>query len=195
MVLYICLTVSRKIALHLWFFFQVESNPYHYDSHVQLIKLLRESGDLDKVRNARESMSKIFPLTQGNNYYSSIYELLVVCSTCNLKKCIICKLKIILLTKTHLFTVLLLFQSKYSTCSAHYYYFYYFPVCQGHLYMSCVRSLSDPRRYYTSSDKWNHQKSGRSSMVVEKVWRLLGVFVSGRTDCITRIKTPLSNWR
>ncbi|CAH3157953.1 unnamed protein product [Porites lobata] len=43
---------------------QVESNPYHYDSHVQLIKLLRESGDLDRVRNARESMSKIFPLTQ-----------------------------------------------------------------------------------------------------------------------------------
>ena len=55
-----------KVSLHLRLFFQVESNPYHYDSHVQLIKLLRESGDLDRVRNARESMSKIFPLTQGN---------------------------------------------------------------------------------------------------------------------------------
>ena len=55
-----------KVLLHLRLFFQVESNPYHYDSHVQLIKLLRESGDLDRVRNARESMSKIFPLTQGN---------------------------------------------------------------------------------------------------------------------------------
>lgn len=43
---------------------QVTSNPYHYDSHVQLIKLLRQSGDLDKVRSAREGMSKIFPLTQ-----------------------------------------------------------------------------------------------------------------------------------
>lgn len=43
---------------------QVASNPYHYDSHVELIKLLRESGDLDKVRQAREGMSKIFPLTQ-----------------------------------------------------------------------------------------------------------------------------------
>ena len=55
-----------KVPLHLRLFFQVESNPYHYDSHVQLIKLLRECGDLDRVRNARESMSKIFPLTQGN---------------------------------------------------------------------------------------------------------------------------------
>ncbi|KAJ7387452.1 positive regulation of histone deubiquitination [Desmophyllum pertusum] len=43
---------------------QVEKSPYHYDSHVELIKLLRESGDLDRVRNAREGMSKIFPLTQ-----------------------------------------------------------------------------------------------------------------------------------
>ncbi|KAL9980223.1 hypothetical protein ACROYT_G008778 [Oculina patagonica] len=43
---------------------QVASNPYHYDSHVELIKLLRESGDLDKVRNAREGMSKVFPLTE-----------------------------------------------------------------------------------------------------------------------------------
>ena len=40
-------------------------NPYHYDSHVELIKLLRQSGDLDKVRNAREGMNKIFPLTEG----------------------------------------------------------------------------------------------------------------------------------
>ena len=45
--------------------FQVAGNPYHYDSHVELIKLLRQSGDLDKVRNAREDMSKIFPLTEG----------------------------------------------------------------------------------------------------------------------------------
>lgn len=43
---------------------QVAGNPYHYDSHVELIKLLRQSGDLDKVRNARDGMSKIFPLTE-----------------------------------------------------------------------------------------------------------------------------------
>lgn len=56
-----------KNILIQWVFtsFQVASNPYHYDSHVELIKLLRESGDLDKVRQAREDMNKIFPLTQG----------------------------------------------------------------------------------------------------------------------------------
>lgn len=43
---------------------QVASSPYHYDSHVELIKLLRESGDLDRVRDAREGMSKNFPLTE-----------------------------------------------------------------------------------------------------------------------------------
>lgn len=43
---------------------QVASNPYHYDSHVELVKLLRESGDLDRLRDAREGMSKIFPLTE-----------------------------------------------------------------------------------------------------------------------------------
>ena len=159
MVHYIYLTVSRKVPLHLWLFFQVESNPYHYDSHVQLIKLLRESGDLDRVRNARESMSKIFPLTQGNICIVVFYDLLVVCSTCSEKKSIICNLS----SKTHLFTVLLLFQSKNSACSAHYYDFHYSLAYQGHIFTSCVRSLSDPGRYYTSSDKWNHQKSGRSS--------------------------------
>ena len=65
-------TASRGPASHvllvilLLMNFQVEKSPYHYDSHVELIKLLRESGDLDRVRNAREGMSKIFPLTQGN---------------------------------------------------------------------------------------------------------------------------------
>lgn len=43
---------------------QVASNPYHYDSHVELVKLLRESGDLDRLRDAREGMNKIFPLTE-----------------------------------------------------------------------------------------------------------------------------------
>ena len=53
----------------IWFLlcnFQVASSPYHYDSHVELVKLLRESGDLDRLRDAREGMSKIFPLTEGN---------------------------------------------------------------------------------------------------------------------------------
>ncbi|XP_067033706.1 squamous cell carcinoma antigen recognized by T-cells 3-like isoform X1 [Acropora muricata] len=55
-------TISNPVLQQLEL--QVASNPYHYDSHVEVIKLLRESGDLDKVRQAREDMNKIFPLTQ-----------------------------------------------------------------------------------------------------------------------------------
>ncbi|KAK3753239.1 hypothetical protein QZH41_004454 [Actinostola sp. cb2023] len=42
----------------------VQANSYKYEAHVKLIGLLRTSGDLDKVREARENMSKIFPLTE-----------------------------------------------------------------------------------------------------------------------------------
>ncbi len=44
---------------------QIESNPYNYDAHIQLISLLRKSGDLVKLREARERMSSHFPLTPG----------------------------------------------------------------------------------------------------------------------------------
>ncbi|XP_057295311.1 squamous cell carcinoma antigen recognized by T-cells 3-like isoform X2 [Hydractinia symbiolongicarpus] len=41
-----------------------EANPYQYDKHVELITALRASGDLDQLRNARENMSNIYPLTE-----------------------------------------------------------------------------------------------------------------------------------
>lgn len=44
---------------------QIETSPYLYDSHVQLIQLLRQLGDLDKARQARRNMNKIFPLSEG----------------------------------------------------------------------------------------------------------------------------------
>ena len=44
---------------------QIEASPYHYDSHVQLIQLLRQLGDLDQARQARRQMHKIFPLSEG----------------------------------------------------------------------------------------------------------------------------------
>jgi len=51
---------------------QLEDNPYSYNSHVEVVKLLRTQGDLDELRRARESMSAAFPLTEGifivNNY-------------------------------------------------------------------------------------------------------------------------------
>jgi len=39
-------------------------SPFHYDSHVELIQLLRQQGDLDKARHARHNMSELFPLTE-----------------------------------------------------------------------------------------------------------------------------------
>ncbi|XP_028400531.1 squamous cell carcinoma antigen recognized by T-cells 3-like isoform X2 [Dendronephthya gigantea] len=41
----------------------LENSPFHYESHLKLIKALRDIGDLDRTRQARETMSKIFPLT------------------------------------------------------------------------------------------------------------------------------------
>uniref|UniRef100_A0A7C8ZJ78 RRM domain-containing protein n=1 Tax=Opuntia streptacantha TaxID=393608 RepID=A0A7C8ZJ78_OPUST len=38
-------------------------NPSNYNAHVQYIRLLRRAGEIDKLRQARESMSQLFPLT------------------------------------------------------------------------------------------------------------------------------------
>ena len=45
------------------------SNPYHYDSYVHLIKLLRQAGDLDGARTARNDMANIFPLSESKYLY------------------------------------------------------------------------------------------------------------------------------
>ncbi|KAK4438417.1 Squamous cell carcinoma antigen recognized by T-cells 3 [Sesamum alatum] len=39
------------------------NNPSDYDSHVQYVKILRKQGDLEKLRQAREAMSSLFPLS------------------------------------------------------------------------------------------------------------------------------------
>ncbi|XP_051200677.1 uncharacterized protein [Lolium perenne] len=41
----------------------LQEQPLDYDSHVQFIQLLRKSGNIDKLRAAREEMNKYFPLT------------------------------------------------------------------------------------------------------------------------------------
>lgn len=46
---------------------QLSKSPYYYDGHVQLIKLLRLQGNLDKSREARNTMRRIFPLTEGKS--------------------------------------------------------------------------------------------------------------------------------
>ncbi|XP_057785379.1 uncharacterized protein LOC131002911 [Salvia miltiorrhiza] len=42
---------------------QLYNNPSDYDSHVQYIKALRKQGDIEKLSQAREAMSLLFPLT------------------------------------------------------------------------------------------------------------------------------------
>ncbi|GAB6028737.1 Squamous cell carcinoma antigen recognized by T-cells 3 [Chamberlinius hualienensis] len=44
---------------------QVSGNPYLYDGHIQLINAVKKIGDLEKLRNAREKMSELFPLTEA----------------------------------------------------------------------------------------------------------------------------------
>ncbi|KAM3762796.1 hypothetical protein ACB098_01G372800 [Castanea mollissima] len=42
---------------------ELSSNPSNYDSHVQYIRLLRKMGEIEKLRQAREAMNLLFPLT------------------------------------------------------------------------------------------------------------------------------------
>eukprot|EP00111_Clytia_hemisphaerica_P004917 TCONS_00014140-protein len=41
-----------------------EANPYQYDKHIELITALRSTGDLEQLRNAREAMSNVYPLSE-----------------------------------------------------------------------------------------------------------------------------------
>ncbi|KAK8581397.1 hypothetical protein V6N12_071622 [Hibiscus sabdariffa] len=43
--------------------YELSSNPSNYDAHVQYIKLLRRSGEIEKLREARENMNTLFPLS------------------------------------------------------------------------------------------------------------------------------------
>ncbi|XP_046344381.2 squamous cell carcinoma antigen recognized by T-cells 3-like isoform X2 [Haliotis rufescens] len=43
---------------------KVTENPYIYDLHTQLITTLRQAGELEQLRQAREKMSEIFPLSE-----------------------------------------------------------------------------------------------------------------------------------
>ena len=56
-----------RTMMFVWYscVFQIKTNPYMYDHHVELITLLKAAGDFDKLRAAREAMNLIFPLTEG----------------------------------------------------------------------------------------------------------------------------------
>uniref|UniRef100_A0A6M2ETE4 RRM domain-containing protein n=1 Tax=Populus davidiana TaxID=266767 RepID=A0A6M2ETE4_9ROSI len=42
---------------------ELSGNPANYDSHAQYIKLLRKMGEIDKLKQAREAMNNVFPLS------------------------------------------------------------------------------------------------------------------------------------
>ncbi|XP_033115264.1 squamous cell carcinoma antigen recognized by T-cells 3-like isoform X2 [Anneissia japonica] len=43
---------------------KIAESPYVYDNHVKLIELMKETGELEKLRDARNAMAKIFPLSE-----------------------------------------------------------------------------------------------------------------------------------
>ncbi|KAE8711206.1 hypothetical protein F3Y22_tig00110300pilonHSYRG00004 [Hibiscus syriacus] len=43
--------------------YELSTNPSNYDAHVQYINLLRRSGEIEKLREARENMNTSFPLS------------------------------------------------------------------------------------------------------------------------------------
>lgn len=46
-------------------FIKLSINAFDYNCHLDLIKLLRQEGELVKLRRARQKMSELFPLTEG----------------------------------------------------------------------------------------------------------------------------------
>lgn len=44
---------------------QLSINAFDYNCHVDLIKLLKQEGELFSLRKARQRMSELFPLTEG----------------------------------------------------------------------------------------------------------------------------------
>lgn len=64
-----------------FFFFKLSINAFDYNCHLDLIKLLRQEGELVKLRRARQKMSELFPLTEGKEHplFILFIYLLVTC--------------------------------------------------------------------------------------------------------------------
>ena len=45
----------------------IAENKYQYQFYVDIIKLTRDNGNLDKLREYREKMSELFPLSESEN--------------------------------------------------------------------------------------------------------------------------------
>ena len=47
----------------------ISENKYQYQLYVDIIKLTRDNGNLIKLREYREKMCELFPLSEGNVFY------------------------------------------------------------------------------------------------------------------------------
>ena len=52
-------------SCHVWMCVQLSKNPYMYNKHIELIKALKELGELERLREARRTMQEQFPLSDG----------------------------------------------------------------------------------------------------------------------------------
>ena len=57
--------LARYLHLTISAAFQIQANIYNYDAHVNLINGLRKAAKLDELREARQQMASVFPLTEG----------------------------------------------------------------------------------------------------------------------------------
>lgn len=53
---------------------QLSINAFDYNCHVDLIKLLKQEGELFALRKARQRMSELFPLTEGWCMYDKVVD-------------------------------------------------------------------------------------------------------------------------
>lgn len=67
----ICAYKTPEVHFHISFLLrlcvtpQLSINAFDYNCHVDLIKLLKQEGELFRLRKARQKMSELFPLTEG----------------------------------------------------------------------------------------------------------------------------------
>jgi len=48
-------------------------NPYDYDNHIAYITLLRQDGQMEELRQAREIFHSLFPFSEGNQFEFHFY--------------------------------------------------------------------------------------------------------------------------
>lgn len=58
----------------------LEANPNQYEAHTQLIALLKNADMFEELREAREAMNKIYPLSEGTKVKETKETSLLSCS-------------------------------------------------------------------------------------------------------------------